>query len=76
MSDPLNGCEQPLGFWELKPGHLKEQLVLLTTESSLQSIFIFFITDETWKLNDIKMTLLIGHHIIMIVNVRHVFAYQ
>jgi hypothetical protein len=41
-SDPItDGCEPPCGFWELNSGPLKEQLVLLTTEPSLQPHFIF-----------------------------------
>jgi hypothetical protein len=31
-----DGCELPFGCWELNSGPLKEQPVLLTTESSLQ----------------------------------------
>jgi hypothetical protein len=35
--DPItDGCEPPCGHWELNSGPLKEQSVLLTTESSLQ----------------------------------------
>jgi hypothetical protein len=36
-SDPItNGCEPPCGCWELNSGPQEEQLVLLTTEPSLQ----------------------------------------
>jgi hypothetical protein len=31
----MDGCELQCGCWELNSGHLKEQLVLLTTEPSL-----------------------------------------
>jgi hypothetical protein len=31
-----DGCEPPYGCWELNSGPLEEQLVLLTTEPSLQ----------------------------------------
>ena len=31
-----DGCEQPCGCWDLNSGPLDEQLVLLTTEPSLQ----------------------------------------
>jgi hypothetical protein len=31
-----DGCEPPCGCWNLNSGPLEEQLVLLTTESSLQ----------------------------------------
>jgi hypothetical protein len=31
-----DGCEPPCGYWELNSGPLEEQLVLLTTKSSLQ----------------------------------------
>jgi hypothetical protein len=30
----IDGCELPCGFWELDPGPLEEQPVLLTTEQS------------------------------------------
>jgi hypothetical protein len=33
-------CELPHGCWELNPGPLKEQLVLLTTELSPQPLVI------------------------------------
>jgi hypothetical protein len=36
-SDPTtDGCEPPCGCWKLNSGPLEEQLVLLTTEPSLQ----------------------------------------
>jgi hypothetical protein len=36
-SDPItDGCEPPCGCWDLNSGPLEEQLVLLTTEPSLQ----------------------------------------
>ena len=39
-SDPqyriTDGCELPCGCWELNPGPLEEQLVILTIEQSLQ----------------------------------------
>jgi hypothetical protein len=36
-SDPItDGCEPPCGCWELNPGPLEEQSVLLTTEPSRQ----------------------------------------
>lgn len=40
-----DGCELPCGCWELYPGPLEEQSVLLTAEPSLQSwsFFVFFI---------------------------------
>jgi hypothetical protein len=31
-----NGCEPPCDYWDLNSGPLEEQLVLLTTEPSLQ----------------------------------------
>jgi hypothetical protein len=34
----IDGCELPCGFWELNSGPLEEQMVLLTTEPSLQSL--------------------------------------
>jgi hypothetical protein len=33
---PVDGCEPPCGCWELNPGPLEEQPVLLTPEPSLQ----------------------------------------
>ena len=33
-----DGCELPCGRWELNPGPLEEQAVLLTTELSLQPL--------------------------------------
>ena len=39
----IDGCEPPCGCWELNSGHLEEQSVLLTTESSLQSKSTFLI---------------------------------
>jgi hypothetical protein len=36
-SDPIaDGCKPPYGSWELNTGPLKEESVLLTTETSLQ----------------------------------------
>jgi len=36
-SDPItDGCEPPCGCWELNSGPLEGQLVLLTSEPSLQ----------------------------------------
>jgi len=41
--DPnTDGCEPPYGCWELNSGPLKEQLVLLTSEPSLQPPELFF----------------------------------
>ena len=37
----IDGYEQPRGCWELNSGPLEEQLVLLTCEPSLQSLFLF-----------------------------------
>ena len=37
-----DGCELPCGCWELNPGPLEEQPVLLTAELSLQSHFLIF----------------------------------
>jgi hypothetical protein len=34
-TDVANSCEPAYGFWELNPGCLEEQPVLLTTEPSL-----------------------------------------
>lgn len=41
VSDPL-GLELPSVCWELNPGPVEEQPVLLTTEPSLQPCLIFF----------------------------------
>ena len=38
-----DSCELPYGCWELNPGPLEEQSVLLTTEPSLQPHFFFFL---------------------------------
>lgn len=43
VSDPsrpgvTEGCELPCGCWELNPGPLQEQPVLLATEPSLQPL--------------------------------------
>ena len=35
-------CELPCGCWELNPGLLEEQSVLLTTEPPLQPLVFFF----------------------------------
>ena len=38
----MDGCEPPCGCWDLNSGPSEEQLVLLTTEPSLQpSLFLF-----------------------------------
>ena len=43
-SDPItDGCEPACGCWELNLGPLEEQLVLLTTDSSLQRVILFYI---------------------------------
>jgi hypothetical protein len=44
-SDPItDGYESPCGCWELNSGSLEKQLVLLTTDASLQPpIFSFLI---------------------------------
>ena len=34
----MDGCEPPCGSWELNPGSLEEQPVLLTTEPFLYSL--------------------------------------
>jgi hypothetical protein len=39
----VDSCELPCGCWELNPGTLEEQPVLLTTEPSLQAP-IFFVS--------------------------------
>jgi hypothetical protein len=36
VSDLIDGCEPPCGFWDLNSGPLEEQSVLLTDEPSLQ----------------------------------------
>ena len=36
-----DGCEPTCGCWDLNPGPLQEQQVLLTTEPSLQSSKVF-----------------------------------
>ena len=41
-SEPPCGCEPPRGCWELNSGPLEEQLVLLTTEPSLQPQYPIF----------------------------------
>ena len=38
-----DSCELPCGCWELNPGALEEQAVLLTTEPSLQLIVFSFV---------------------------------
>jgi hypothetical protein len=38
-----NSCEVPCGNWEPNLGPLKRQRVLLTTEPSLQPMFVFFV---------------------------------
>jgi hypothetical protein len=41
---PTDSCEVPYGCWELNPGSLKEQIVFLSTELTLQPQgFSFFI---------------------------------
>ena len=46
VSDPGTGvtstCELPCGCWELNPGPLEEQPVLLTAEPSLQPLGTFY----------------------------------
>jgi hypothetical protein len=37
-----NGCKQPCGSWELNPGPLEGQLVLLTAEPSLHPTRVVF----------------------------------
>jgi hypothetical protein len=46
-----NGCELPCGCWDLNSGPLEEQLVLLTTEPSLQPHNILLIEHITLKNN-------------------------
>ena len=44
VSDPItDGCKPPCGCWDLNSGPLKEQLVLLTIEPSIQpqDVFIY-----------------------------------
>ena len=41
-----NGCELPCGCWELTPGPLEEQSVILTTEPSRQFWDILYIFEE------------------------------
>lgn len=49
--DPLKlklhtcSCEQSCGYWELNSGPLQEQQVFLTTNPSLQSLFILLKDD-------------------------------
>ena len=38
-----DGCEPPCGCWELNSGPLEEQAMLLTTEPSLQPLFLIFL---------------------------------
>jgi hypothetical protein len=38
-----DGCDSPCGFWELNSGPLEEQSVLLTTEPSIEHLFLFLI---------------------------------
>jgi hypothetical protein len=55
--DPLelevtDSCEPPCGCWELNPGPLEEQPVVLTIEPSLQlniSVFSFKISISVFK---------------------------
>ena len=37
-----DNCELPCGYWELNPGPLEEQAVLLTAEPSLQILLLIF----------------------------------
>ena len=37
-----DGCEPPCGCWDLNSGPLEEQSVFLTTEPSLQPLFLLF----------------------------------
>jgi hypothetical protein len=39
-----DGCKLPCGCWELNPGPLEEQPVLVTTEPSLQLLFLHIST--------------------------------
>ncbi|EGW01477.1 E3 ubiquitin-protein ligase NEDD4 [Cricetulus griseus] len=39
----IDGCEPPYGCWELNPGPLEEQPVLLTSEPSLQPHYVLFL---------------------------------
>jgi hypothetical protein len=39
-------CELPCGCWELNPGHLEEQPVLLTPEPSVQPHISVFVVSE------------------------------
>lgn len=41
----IDSCRLPHEFWELNPGPLEEQLVLSTTEETLQPQLISFITE-------------------------------
>ncbi|KAM7326927.1 hypothetical protein ACRRTK_013294 [Alexandromys fortis] len=40
-----DGCEPPCGCWELNSGPLEEQSVLLTSEPSLQPLFVILRQD-------------------------------
>ena len=37
-----DGCEPPCGCWELNSGPLEEQAMILTSEPSLQPLYIYF----------------------------------
>jgi hypothetical protein len=59
-----DGCEPPCGCWDLNSGPLEEQLVLLTTEPSLQPPWLYFLITFirvccaavcTWRFQDSLM---------------------
>lgn len=43
-----DGCELPGRRWELDPGSLEEQPVLLAAEASLQPLLLLYVWNWTW----------------------------
>ena len=50
--DPIaDGCEPPCGCWELNPGPLEEQSLLLTSEPFLQPVCVLFLRKISYLKN-------------------------
>lgn len=57
----IDGSELPCGFWELNLGPLKEQLILLTSEPSLQPLLWYFLKLKANSHTNETMCLCIFH---------------
>jgi hypothetical protein len=47
----LNDCEQPYGFWELKPCSLEEQPLIINIELSLLHSHSYIFLKKGWEID-------------------------